>query len=215
VRFELPDGTRIELDSPRVILVGYSSRDGEAARTHIAELAAKGIPGPAEIPAVWEVPPNLLSQADRVDAPEGVTSGEIEPVLLLTTCGTFVTVGSDHTDRDLERTDMDRAKSAHPKIVATECWSVESVRADWDDLVLASEARIRGAWRRYQEGRLAELLPPEWYVERFGGRGDAVVFCGTVPTIGGLDTTADGFRGSLFDPARRRTLSLDYGIGPD
>lgn len=178
----------------RLILVGYSGRDEAAVRAHVDELARHGVPAPAEVPAVWEVAVDLLTTDDEIKVLAGATSGEAEPVLILRDGEARLAVGSDHTDRDLERTDMDAAKRACPKVVSDASWPLP---ASWDDIELRSEVLVDGEWRPYQQSTLAALRPIEWFVERFGNDGDAVVFCGTVPVIGDLVTSAEGFRAEL------------------
>jgi len=206
------DGPTLTLDGADLVLVGYSGRDTDAVRAHVAELAAHGVPAPAEVPSVWRVPSTLLTQSSAVVAEAGTTSGEVEPVLLLIGGEAYLTVGSDHTDRVLERTSMDGAKAACPKVLARACWPVAGVRAGWDAIALRSEIEVDGAWRPYQHGVLGALLPPEWYVERFAGARPAVVFCGTVPAPGGLVTDATRFRAVLEGgPAGR--IECEYAIG--
>lgn len=212
MKFEIEGAEAVELRSPQIILVGYSGRNADEVRAHIDELAQHGVPAPAEVPAVWEVPTDLLRQEMMIEAPRSGTSGEAEPVLLLQAGQVFVTVGSDHTDRQLERTQMDRAKRAFPKIVARRCWPLNSARPAWDQIALSSDVEVNGQWRRYQEGFLSQLLQPEWFVERFGGREDTVIFCGTVPALHGMETAADGFRASLYNPVTRQQLSCLYRI---
>ena len=213
MEFEIPGKTALELNCSRLAVVGYAGRNVAEVKAHIAELAQHGVPVPKEIPAVWDVPPESLSQATAIDARASGTSGEVEPVLLFHSSGVYVTVGSDHTDRELERTSMERAKAAFPKVVARQCWLLASVRSVWDQLELRSDIEIDGVWHRYQEGTLAQLLPLEWFVERFSDRVDTVAFCGTVSTLGGMETAATAFRISLRNPTNSQEIVWQYRIG--
>ena len=193
------------------MLVGYAGRDQAAVQAHVNELAAHGVPAPAEVPTVWEVPASLLCSDSVVKVNGTATSGEAEPVLLLRDDGAFVAVGSDHTDRDLERTDMDAAKAACPKLVSRDVWPLASVRDEWDQIELRSDVLVDGEWRPYQRAVLAELLEPEWYINCF--RAPAVVFCGTVPAGDGLVTNASAFRAELHRPSDGAMLRCEYEIG--
>ena len=195
----------------RLVLVGYSGRDQAAVQAHVEELLAHGVPAPAEVPAVWEVPASLLSSDAVVKVNGASTSGEAEPVLLLRDEGAFVAVGSDHTDRDLERTDMDAAKAACPKLVSRTAWTLASVRDEWDQIELRSDVLVDGEWRPYQRAVLGELLEPEWYISCFPA--PAVVFCGTVAAADGLVTNATAFRASLRRPSDGAVLVCEYEIG--
>lgn len=193
------------------MLVGYAGRDQAAVQAHVDELAAHGVPAPREVPAVWEVPASLLSSDAVVKVNGAATSGEAEPVLFLRDDGAFVAVGSDHTDRELERTDVDAAKAACPKLVSTDVWSLASVRDEWDAIELRSDVLVEGEWRPYQRAVLAELLEPEWYMNCFPA--PAVVFCGTVPAADGLVTKASAFRAELRRPSDGAVLRCEYEIG--
>ena len=60
------------------------------------------------------------------------TSGEVEPVVVVAGGEYFLTVGSDHTDRDLERHDIAASKAACTKVIGTTCIPVSGI-AEWDD----------------------------------------------------------------------------------
>ena len=204
----------IDINEAKVLVVGFSGRDPEAVRKHVDELAHEGIAAPAELPHVWEFGPELLSQNTSIPARPGRTSGEAEPVLILSNGSTFVTVGSDHTDRELERTSLDEAKRACKKVVSHECWRLEDVRDRWDNLRLESKAEHEDDWQPYQDATLREILPVDWFLERFQSAGDAIVFCGTVPTVNGMDTRATGFEAALTDPDSGNQLRCQYRIEP-
>ena len=206
----MPEELDVTALGGRLVLVGYSGRDRAAVQAHVDELARHGVPEPAEVPAVWEVPLALLAQTEVVRVGRG-TSGEAEPVIVVSDGDAWLTVGSDHTDRELERTSMDDAKRACQKVVARHRWKLPDDDA-WDRLVLRSSIEVDGRWEPYQESTLDALLPPSWFTSRFGGDGDVVVFCGTVATVGDLVTRATAFRAELEDPATAETLVCVYRI---
>jgi hypothetical protein len=206
------NGEQLVVHPSRLVLVGYSGRDQTAVQAHVDELLEHGVPAPDEVPAVWEIPVALATQAGKVTAPAGRTSGEVEPVLVASRGRVYVTVGSDHTDRELERDSMDAAKEACPKVLAERCWAVDDVRSRWDDLELTSTVCVDGDWRTYQRGSLGQLLPPEWFLERFTSEGDVVVFCGTVPAADGLETSASAFRATLTVPNGGPQLACQYDV---
>jgi hypothetical protein len=198
---------------PRVIdLVGFSGRDRRSVESHLDELEALGVERPAEVPAVWQVPGSRLVPPGDVEIATLTTSGEVEPVVLRHGGEWFVSVGSDHTDREAERTSILDAKQRCPKVLAAGCWRIDDVFDRWDGLTIHSFVQVGGAWRPYQEASLRELVPLSWFLDRFGDEagGDRVVFCGTVPTVGGLELGASAFRGELVDHTRRACLRFDY-----
>ncbi|MEY2453365.1 MAG: hypothetical protein QOD92_2939 [Acidimicrobiaceae bacterium] len=206
-----PDGPPLALAAPDAVIVGYAGRDAAAVEAHVRELAEHGVAPPVEVPALWEIPGSLVSQAPSLAARPGATSGEVEPVLVLTADGWFLTVGSDHTDREMEATSMVAAKRACPKMVGGACVALEPLARDWDAVELSSEIRVGGRWLAYQRGMLAQLRPLAWYRERFAGRENVVVFCGTVPTVDALRTDANAFRGRLWAPSGAE-LTVEYEV---
>ncbi|MBI2358252.1 MAG: DUF2848 family protein [Deltaproteobacteria bacterium] len=99
---------KIKFSPQRVIIAGYTGRNQQEVRAHIDELAAHGIPAPAEIPTVFRTTLDRLTTAPDVEVLGGHTSGEAEVVLLVRGDEIWVAVGSDHTDRDLEKLNIAR-----------------------------------------------------------------------------------------------------------
>lgn len=177
-----------DLDSPRLIVAGYTGRDADAVAEHIAELAAIGIPPPPTVPAFYEMDAGLLTTDPIVDISGSNTSGEVEPVLIRHHDTYYLGVGSDHTDRDLERADIAGSKAACPKPV---CPQVIALPADlhaldWDSIL--AESQVDGA--AYQRGHLTALRTPTDLLTRLVDAlgqldGDLVMFTGTLPLLGG------------------------------
>lgn len=162
---DLSGGTGLELRPGRVVIAGFTGRDHAAVEAHIDELRELGVPVPERTPTFYEVDPSLLTTADRIEVSGSFTSGEVEPVLIVHNGARYLTVGSDHTDRDVERSSIEASKRACPKAIGREVLPLASL-ATWDDLELSSWAG--GAPGRYQEGRLAQLLPLESIVASLG-----------------------------------------------
>lgn len=207
------NGARVELDAPRVAIVGYSGRDELEVERHIAELERIGVPRPDRVPFVMELPDGMVVQDDRLVVASPTTSGEVEPVLIFADGTAYLSVGSDHTDRELERTSMEAAKGACPKPLARECWPLDEVRDRWDDIVLRSSVRVDGEWRPYQDGTLAALRPLEWFEDQRVDGQPLVLFCGTVSVLGEVDYRADAFRAELV--LGPRTLRCGYEIAQE
>jgi hypothetical protein len=206
-----PEHQKVELAAASVALVGFSGRDVAAVEAHILELVELGMPRPDATPAVWTVPRQLVVAASSIAASPQQTSGEAEPVLIRIRGEWLLGVGSDHTDRELERADIARAKLACHKVISTHVWRLRDVAARWDDLILSSRIRLGADWLPYQHGGLQDLRPVEWFIDRFAeDTGDCVVFCGTIATVSGLVTGSTGFRAELADPATGDVLSCEY-----
>ncbi|MFI0480173.1 DUF2848 family protein [Actinomadura sp. 9N215] len=191
-----------------LIVAGYTGRDATATRAHIAELAAIGVPEPATVPAFYPLDPGLLTGRPTIAVAGGNTSGEVEPVLVRHAGRHYLGVGSDHTDRDLERTDVAAAKAACPKPVGDRF--VELPADDsWDGVRV--ECSVDG--RPYQSGLLTELRTPSDLLARLAAAfgdldGDLVVFAGTLPLLNG--GFVPGRRWRLTLTAGDTTLTCDY-----
>jgi len=171
---------------PRVIVAGYTGADQENVRRHIDELAEIGVAPPANVPEFYPMPSASLTQADEIHSP-AAGSGEAEPVLLRRDGMYFLTVGSDHTDRELEAESVARSKQVCPKPIAREAvpYSPEMEEELWHTLHLSSA--VDGF--AYQDDKATLLAPFEVlriYRDRFGDDGsDLVLFGGTVPLLAG------------------------------
>lgn len=181
-------GTAVDVTPQRLVVAGYTGRDEHAVAEHIAELAAIGVPEPASVPAFYDLDPALLTTESIVAIDGTGTSGEVEPVLIRHENSYYLAVGSDHTDRDIERHDIGASKAACPKPLGglvmplgTELSSV-----DWDGITASSSVDEVP----YQRGTLAALRRPDDLLTRLSATlgetdGDLVVFGGTLPLLTG------------------------------
>lgn len=202
----------VVLKDPLVVLAAFTGRDTEAVRTHVEELGRHGIAPPKTTPMYYRVPPHLLVMADRIEVLGGDTSGEVEPVLIITGGREYLGLGSDHTDRKAEALSIPLAKQLGPKVLSPVVWPVSEVADEWDGIQVVS--RIDGE-ELYQEGALGHLLPPSSLaVDRFRVPGrDLVMFMGTFPTRGGIRPSSI-FSASMARPGQHEPLALRYQIVP-
>ena len=210
VQLRVRDRGEVGVDIDNLVVAGFTGRDPAAVRRHVDELARDGIAAPDEIPAYYVLPVQLLTTGDDIDVEGDRTSGEVEPVLFITDGGTFVGVGSDHTDRILEREEIYAAKAACPKVVSRDVVAMQDVAGRWDDLVI----RSRTGGDVYQEAALRELMRPPDILDRVPGSPvrNAVVFLGTIP----LRTTgfvfAAEFAAELVDTDGTVISSCSYRV---
>lgn len=213
-----PQGdTDVHLDLRVALLAGYTGRDQAAVRAHIAELAAHGVAAPTTVPAVYAVPATRLVTADTIVVHGARTAGEAEFLIIGDGAeGLLIGAGSDHTDRELEEHSVVKAKQTCDKPVCGELWRFADIADHWDQLRLRGEVRNGSGWVAYQEGAVAEMLPPAQIMtvveERVGTPKGAVVFSGTLPLIGGEFLYGQGFRVTLDDPVLGRSLSCAYSV---
>ena len=208
----------------RLLMGGYTGRDQAAVQRHIDELREHGVPAPTRVPILFPCTTDRLTMADEIEVLGERTSGEAEYVLIYHQGETYVAVGSDQTDRDLERTSIMFAKQVCPKVLSREVWCYADVRDHWDQIVLRAWAgpRIGGdeetTERRYQEGALGEMLRPEDLEaltdERIGGELEGtVLYSGTLAIAdGGGFAFGAPFRAELDDPTTGRILRCEYSV---
>ena len=205
------DGVERVFAPTALVVIGYAGRDRAAVEHHIDELATLGVPRPARIPLFMVFSPRLISQDPSISVAGSASSGEAELVVVVEGDETFVTVGSDHTDRALEAVDIVASKGVCPKPVATSGWTAAAVGNGWEDLSLRS--RIDGDVL-YQDGSVAANLPPLELVAAIpwasGPPRCFVAFTGTVPVIGDIRPST-AFRAELAGPGLH-PLQLSYRV---
>ncbi|MDD7942834.1 DUF2848 family protein [Actinomycetospora lutea] len=183
----------VSFEPTRLIIAGYTARDQEAVAAHIAELAEIGVAPPASVPTFYDLDPALLTTQDVVRVPGANTSGEVEPVLIRAGGRWFLAVGSDHTDRDLERDDVAASKAACPKPIGSTVVALGDEPASFDLDHVAAVSSVDGV--TYQASSLAELLRPDEVLRRMQRSlpgnpldtdEDFALFGGTTPLLGGV-----------------------------
>lgn len=209
-------GESLDIDIHQLVIAGWAGRVQAAIDEHIEELKAIGVTPPSATPLFYRVAANQLTTAPTIQVLGGQTSGEVEVVLIGSTEGTLVGIGSDHTDREAEAWSVAHSKQVCAKPVGAQVWRLDQVIDHWDDLQMASYATIDGEEALYQEGPVTGLLHPAELLKRFGldkpelAPGQAML-CGTLPVIGEL-RPADAFRMVLKDPVTGLELQHRYDI---
>jgi hypothetical protein len=212
----------------RVINAGYTGRNTEAVKAHIAELAREGVAPPPMVPMLYPLPANSISLDQRIEVVGSKTSGEVEFVLLVTQGEVYVGMGSDHTDRELERVSVQASKQICPNILAPVVWKLRGIENHWDELLLQSWVVLEDQQSAeekilYQQTRLATMLSPQQLllkVSRAFGRQELdlqaldglVLYSGTTPILTGEMLFGAQFFGELYDPVDDRKISCGYRI---
>ncbi|GAB3629349.1 hypothetical protein PTE30175_03744 [Pandoraea terrae] len=213
LEFTLPDG-HATASVHTLIIAGWAGRDRAAVEHHIAELAALGVRPPSATPCFYRLGHALLTQDADIDVVGSASSGEAECVLIQSHDGLLVSVGSDHTDREVETYGVTVSKQVCPKPVSRAAWHFAEVADHWDRLELRSWVTAGGQRRLYQEGAVTTLLNPLELRERFapdGMRAGTAMFCGTLAAIGGI-AGGERFEVELHDPVLGRSLRHAYGM---
>ncbi|MGS0893992.1 DUF2848 domain-containing protein [Burkholderia stagnalis] len=209
----------VDVEIERVVIAGWAGRDPAAIRAHIDELAALGVAPPSTTPCFYRVAPALLTQAATIGVLGARSGGEIECVLIDSPAGTLVTVGSDHTDREVEAYGVAVSKQLCAKPLGHDAWLYADVAAHWDRIEMRTWLTARGGERvAYQHGAVSGLLTPDALWHRFADRRAMPARCamygGTVAVHGAVAAMADGdaFEMELHDPVLGRSLRHRYAV---
>ena len=218
LRFELESKAaspqNLELELRLLVIAGWTGRNLAAVQHHIDELAALGVPGPSKTPLFYRVSADLVTQADEIQVLGESTSGEVEPFIFKVSYQMFVSIASDHTDRDLERVSVAASKQVCSKPVAAKAWLIDEVLGHWDQLILRSWILEEDQKRLYQEGPLASIRPIDNLLSAFEQEGmvfdhGVAMSCGTLAALGSIRPSA-GFFMQLEDPVLGRTINHRY-----
>ena len=198
----------------RLIVAGWTGRDPLAVEKHIAELEALGVSRPASTPIFYRASVTRLNTAEVIEAVGESSGGEAEYLLLRHGGRLWVGLGSDHTDREVEKYGVTVSKQMCDKPMASHFWAYDEVAPHWDQLILRSYVVENGERRVYQEGTLAAMLPPRALLSRFGedNMGDGtLMFCGTLSARGGVRPTPE-FTFAMEDPVLGRKIAHGYRV---
>ena len=202
----------------RVLNGGFAGRDQSQVRAHIEELKHLGVKDPGETPTFYPLLSSAVSQAEELEVVgEQGNWGEAEPVLLFAPDGLYLTVGSDHTDRDLEGFSILKSKQVYPNLVARQAFRYEEVLPRWDTLELRAWLDPQRT-RLFQEATLAALLRPEELIalaktKIAGDPEGTVFFLGTVAAKEKINSCSY-FECELRDPLRGETLICKHRLRP-
>lgn len=208
---------RLSMDIRGTIRCGFTARDQSAVERQIEDLKKDGVPAPPKTPMFYPTPPRGLTFSPVLYVEGNDTSGEIEFVLLVHGKEIFVGVGSDHTDRHLERYDAAKARMVCPAVMSRQLWVYREIKEHFDGIEIRSWAVRGGEKILYQESTLRHILSPEDLLDRVkevvdGPLDGLAVFSGTPPIMAGNTILADRFEGELYDPYRKLRLTVGYDV---
>ncbi|UCE31309.1 MAG: DUF2848 family protein [Burkholderiales bacterium] len=199
----------------RMYNLGSATRMAETARPHQDEVARAGVRIALDVPAprIYPIDSVMLTTGDEVGAQGTRSSGEVE-IVLVQTDRLYVGVGSDHTDRELERASIPWSKQVCANVLAPRLWVWDEVAPHWDSCRLRSS--VDG--RPYQDvGVDAFIAPPDVLavlrerVLRLPSDG-FVVFCGTIVALAKELGFGEHWIFELEDPVLARTISHGYRV---
>jgi 4-hydroxyphenylacetate 3-monooxygenase len=195
--------------------LGSATRDPAVAVHHQEEVAREGVRIALHVPAprIYPIDTYALTTEDEIGVQGPRTSGEVEIVLVVSD-RLYVGVGSDHSERDLERASIVWSKQANPNILAPTLWDFGEIAGHWDDCVLRSS--VDG--RRYQDVGVSAFLSPNDVLrilqERVPGlpKRDFVVFCGTIVALDKEFGSGKVWQFEMEDPVLGRKISHSYRV---
>ncbi|WP_286974906.1 DUF2848 family protein [Acetomicrobium sp. UBA5826] len=211
----------VTFEVKKMVNMGRTSRDPKDIIKHLEELKAEGITVSSDIPSYNPKIKDRITTSNVIEVlPNSKSSGEVEYVLLFINNNDFyVTIGSDHTDRELEKYNVVLSKQIYPNVISKKVWIYEDVKDHWDELVMKAWVKEKGVAKLYQEGKLNTILRPEELIKKARERvlGDltgAVIFSGTFPIIGGKLNYEPYFKVELIDNIKHKTLAHEYILEP-
>lgn len=203
------------IDIKKVIVVGYGGRNIEKIQEHIDELSELGIAPPPNVPMIY---PQKIEQLNFSHDCHGskYSSGEAEYILFYDGKEWLVTLGSDHTDREVEKEDILKSKLVCDKPIASDFWKLADLKEDWDNIILRSYVTTNGEKVLYQEDTLEALLEVEVLLEKLDNLGEkelenTIIFSGTVPTKNGF-IFGEKFEYEIEHPMLNRKIRHYYSI---
>jgi len=207
----------ITYDMRGAILCGYTGRDHSAVQRHIEELKKEGVEPPPSVPTFYPKPPQGMVLEGDIQVEGQETSGEIEYVLFVDGNNIYVTVGSDHTDRELERINILKSKQVSPAVLSKNLWNYKEIKDNWDQIQIRSWVLREGKRTLYQDSTLGTILPPEELIrsvqQRVKGSLEGIaIFSGTPPLLTEKIVFTDRFEGELLDPVLNRKITIGYSI---
>jgi len=196
-----------------LIIAGWTGRNIDAIEAHISELEELGVSRPTKTPTFYRCSVDQLTMEEEFQVIGENSSGEIEFFILSLEDGYWVGLGSDHTDRVIEATDVAVSKQMCAKPIARALWRYDDVVDHWDQLILKSTIIVDGDEENYQEGPVTTMRDPEelisLYIDGEQLSPGTLMFCGTLAVSGGV-RPADIFQASLIDPKLDRNISYSY-----
>lgn len=161
------------------------------------------------------VSPYLLTNENKIIVQGKHTSGEVEYVALKFEDEIYITVGSDHCDRQAERYSMSKSKQLCMKVMARQMILHRELRPYWEEIKLASSVASYHRAVAYQSASVADLMRLGSLIRRcpmnldFNG---AVLFSGAPPIITTIPVFSPHFYFRLDLPRFKFSIAHDYAV---
>ncbi len=204
---------KLAIAPERIYNLGSATREKKSADAHQEEVADIGVKIAFDRPAprIYPMDTPIVTTADRIGVLNEQTSGEVEIVLVVSD-DLYIGVGSDHTDRILEKTSILWSKQACANVIAPELWRFSEIEAHWDKCRLTMEYD----GKPYQDVAVGVFLSPRRILEILRERllkmpaRDFLVFCGTYATVDKKIHFGSRWSFALHDPVLNRAIEHAY-----
>lgn len=209
--------TAVTLTMDCCVAAGYTGRNQDNVKAHIDELQKLGVQTPYATPAFYWISPNRLTSQSNIVVVGEQSSPEVEFFIAYDQSGDlYMTVASDHTDRELEAVSVGKAKQICDKVLGDVFWGVRDIEAHWDQITLDSIVLHHNDWLHYQSGTLADILPLEQLLslaQNDDCSGDRpCLLSGTIPIKGGETLYTSCCKITMTDPVLKRSITKQYTI---
>jgi hypothetical protein len=205
---------KFDLTVKKVFCGGFTGRNKNSVKKHIAEMQSIGISPPRSTPTLYRISPYLITCDSEIEVVGDKTSGEIEVVIIIDSGETYLTVGSDQTDREIEELNYQKSKQICSKVIAKEVWSYGEVYDHFDSLILRSKVVKDGKKFIYQEDSVSLITRPKDLINiyQIKEKDGCVLFTGTIPTRTGKLEYASEYILELIDPILDRKITHSYNV---
>lgn len=199
------------------VAAGYTGRDQTSVREHIEELKKLGVPVPYAIPALYWISPDRLTRQSQIQVVGEQTSPEVEFFIAADSHGLlYVTIASDHTDRELETVSVSKSKQVCDKVLGDLFWVVDEVADHWNRIEISSRVLHDGRWLSYQEGTCEKIMHYRDLLQLVKDDAPGIkapaLLSGTLPIIDGETRYASACEIRLTDPVLGRSIVKSYEI---
>ena len=212
----------LEAKIEHIYICGYTSSNQQALQDHIDELKKIGVTPPDKTPMLYKKANLLYKKANLSPAVNtGIrvisddTSGEVEYFLLLQNDKIYLGLASDHTDRGIEKHDVEKSKQVCPVVLSDIVWDYSEIK-EWKSLTLKSWAAKGNEKILYQEASLEIFMKPEEIIdfvkeEIQSDVNNSIILCGTPPLIPEQIIYTNKFYCELSNGSGMK-ISLEYEI---
>ena len=205
----------LEAKIENIYICGYTSSNQQALQDHIDELKKIGVTPPDKTPMLYKKANLYPAVNTGIRVISDDTSGEVEYFLLLQNDKIYLGLASDHTDRGIEKYDVEKSKQVCPVVLSDVVWDYSEIK-EWKSLTLKSWAAQGNEKILYQEASLEIFMKPEEIIdfvkeEIQSDVNNSIILCGTPPLIPEQIIYTNKFYCELSNGSGMK-ISLEYEI---